>query len=79
MLEIIYSNDKVIRYRSPIEWKNENAYLVLSYDCDTEETLKDGKYVEFLRVIDPRGDKYYTERVAFEIKNGKVKNMTIKE
>ena len=44
-----------------------------------EETLKDGKYVEFLRVIDPRGDKYYTERVAFEIKNGKVKNMTIKE
>ena len=143
MLEIIYTNDKVIRYRSPIKWKNENAYLVLSYDCDTEETsiigvqtmdeiagadsmlrkvdmlmpgdkikplyyvyyeesdsivteegkeigynagrviqeetLKDGKYVEFLRVIDPRGDKYYTERVAFEIKNGKVKNMTIKE
>lgn len=122
---------------------NENAYLVLSYDCDTEETsiigvqtmdeiagadsmlrkvdmlmpgdkikplyyvyyeesdsivieegkeisynagrviqeetLKDGKYVEFLRVIDPRGDKYYTERVAFEIKNGKVKNVTIAE
>ena len=143
MLEIIYTNDKVIRYRSPIKWKNENAYLVLSYDCDTEETsiigvqtmdeiagadsmlrkvdmlmpgdkikplyyvyyeesdsivteegkeigynagrviqeetLKDGKYVEFLRVIDPRGDKYYTERVAFEIKNGKVKNMMIAE
>lgn len=143
LLEIIYSNEKVIRYRSPIIWNKEEAYLIMSYDYATdetsvvgvqkmesvseadsmvrkldsikpgdkikpiysvyymetdtfiweegeeviykdgsdfqEETLADGKYKEFIRVKDPRGDKYYTANVEFEMKNGKAKNVAVVE
>lgn len=143
LLEIIYATDKVIRYRSPIMWNGEEAYLILSYDYVTddtsivgvqkmsqlkeadllvrktenlkpgdkikplykvyyldtdtyeteegeevtyqsgsifkEETLADGKYKEFIRVKDPRGDKYYTANVEFEMKNGKAKNVVVVE
>ena len=44
-----------------------------------EETLADGKYKEFIRVKDPRGDKYYTANVEFEMKNGKAKNVVVVE
>ena len=41
----------------------------------TCEALKDGKYLSFFVLSDPRGDEYYSQMVAFKVTGGKITTM----
>lgn len=64
---------------SQVNRKYGTAFTYKASSKIENRILNDGKYVQFIKVKDARGDKYYTPAIQFQVKKGTIINSGIME